>query len=289
MWSRGLLFSGTLLYSSLSIADMCEASVLSLEPITSVNTYDVFATSTYPLRQQFNVRTAISEGCDVIVVLDLENERAALTNAHRAEMRFDWYSTQGQIQSNKWILQLDSDNTDAIVEFRFVGGQWLEAGVYKNRLRASLFQANSSMEMDQLTLNVDAAVLPSARIQFYGLSQRHYNLDLGSLKSNKIIDYDPRLWVESTAPYALSVDSLYDGKLRHQSQNPKWDLAYQMLIANEAISFDGTQRRWSRSHSTDGTPLSIQIIVGDTKRKAGGKYSDTVHIYIAPSLSLAPQ
>ncbi|MDD1781924.1 hypothetical protein LRP49_12140 [Enterovibrio sp. ZSDZ35] len=289
MWNRLLLLTWGLLFSAQVTADMCEASVLSLEPTTSSNIYDVFATGSYPLRQQFKVRASISEGCKTVVVLDLEDDLSALSNAQRAEMRFEWYSAQGQLQANKWLIHLDSENSEAMFEFRFVGGQWLDAGTYINVLRASLFKENSAMEMDQMTLNVEASVLPSARIQFYGLSQRHYNLDLGSLNSNKIINHAPRLWVESTAPYALSVDSQYDGKLRHQSQNSKWDLDYQMLIANEPIPLDGTERRWTRNHSTDGTPLPIQIIIGDTDRKAGGQYSDTLHIYIAPSLSLAPQ
>ncbi|KXF81114.1 hypothetical protein [Enterovibrio coralii] len=288
MQIRKLAFFWLMLCYSGVVNAACEASVVSLEPTNSAANYDVFATGNYPLRQQFKVRTSVSEGCKVVVVLDLENDVSALTNATRESMRFDWYAAEGYLQADKWLLELDSENTEAEFEFRFIGGQWLEAGTYKNRLRASLFKENSAMEMDQMTLNVEVSVLPSARIQFYGLSQRHFNLDLGSLKSNKIINYAPRLWVESTAPYSLSVDSQFNGKLRHQSQNAMWDLDYQMLIANEAIPLDGTQRRWTRSHSTAGTPLPIQIIIGDTERKAGGKYSDTVHISIAPSLSMAP-
>ncbi|MDD1794552.1 hypothetical protein L4D06_03285 [Enterovibrio makurazakiensis] len=288
MWINSLPALFMTFFSATALADSCSASLLNLKPMLSANTYDVFSSSSFPLIKQYHLQSDIPEGCVVEVVIEVDEGTTWLKSSKNAEMRFEYFAETGNLIAGKWRMQLDANMAEAIFELRYPDAQWLEAGKYRGLLKATLFPINSIMELDQITLPIASNVLPSARIQFYGLTQRHYNLDLGSLKTNKIINYAPRLWVESTAPYSLSAESQFKGKLRHQSQNAKWDLDYTMRIANEQIALDDSNNEWKSSYSTDGTPLPIQIIIGNTERKAGGRYTDTVHIHIEPDLSYMP-
>ncbi|PMN91611.1 hypothetical protein [Enterovibrio norvegicus] len=288
MWIKTMPAYLLALYLPASVAEECNASILTLKPVLSANTYDVFSSASYPLKSQYELSTSIPEDCSVDVVIEVDDGASALKNHNLAEMRFEYYAQTGRLEAGKWRFTLDSQQQNIVFELRFPNAQWLEAAEYSGMLKAILYQENSVMEQDQSELRIATKVVPSARIQFYGLTQRHYNLDLGSLKTNKIINYAPRLWVESTAPYTLSAESQFNGKLRHQSQNPKWDLDYMMRIASEQIALDGGNSEWRSNVSTEGTPLPIQIIIGNTERKAGGRYSDTVHIHVEPDLSYMP-
>ncbi|MGF1864978.1 hypothetical protein L4D15_06805 [Enterovibrio norvegicus] len=288
MWIKTMLAGMLALYLPASIAEECTASILNLKPVLSANTYDVFSSASYPLKKQYELTTSIPEGCSLDVVIQVNDGASALKSNNHGEMRFEYYAQAGRLEAGKWRITLDSHQQSTVFELRFPSAQWLEAAEYSGMLKATLYQENSVMEQDQSALRIATRVVPSARIQFYGLSQRHYNLDLGSLETNKIINYAPRLWVESTAPYTLSAVSQFNGKLRHQSQNPTWDLDYMMRIANEQIALDGGSSEWRSNVSTEGTPLPIQIIIGNTEKKAGGRYSDTIHIHVEPDLSYTP-
>ncbi|MBE1275891.1 hypothetical protein [Enterovibrio baiacu] len=288
MWIKTMPTYLLVLYLPASVAEECNASILDLKPVLSTNTYDVFSSASYPLKKQYALTTSIPEDCAVDIVIEVDDGANALRSHSLAEMRFEFYAQTGRLEAGKWRFTLNSHQHNTVFELRFPNAQWLEAAEYSGMLKATLYQENSVMEQDQSALRIATRVVPSARIQFYGLTQRHYNLDLGSLKTNKIINYAPRLWVESTAPYTLSAESQFDGKLRHQSQNPKWDLDYMMRIASEEIALDGGNSEWRSNVSTEGTPLPIQIIIGNTERKAGGRYSDTVHIHVEPDLSYMP-
>ncbi|WP_028025311.1 hypothetical protein [Enterovibrio calviensis] len=288
MWIKCLSAVVISLFSANTLAETCNASVQNLKPMLSANTYDVFSSTSYPLIKKYQLQSDIPHGCIVEVVIEVDDGAESLKSRKNAEMRFEYFAETGNLLAGKWRMKLDASMADAEFELRYPDAQWLEAGEYGGILKATLYPVNSIMELDQVTLPITANVPPSARIQFYGLTQRHYNLDLGSLKTNKIINSAPRLWVESTAPYSLSAESQFNGKLRHQSQNAKWDLDYTMRIANERIALDDSNSEWKSDYSTDGTPLPIQIIIGNTERKAGGRYSDTVHIYIEPDLSYMP-
>lgn len=288
MWIKTMPAYLLALYLPASVAEECNASILDLKPVISANTYDVFSSASYPLKKQYALTTSIPEDCAVDIVIEVDDGANALRSHSLAEMRFEFYAQKGRLEAGKWRFTLNSHQQNTVFELRFPNAQWLEAAEYSGMLKATLYQENSVMEQDQSALRIATKVVPSARIQFYGLTQRHYNLDLGSLKTNKIINYAPRLWVESTAPYTLSAESQFDGKLRHQSQNPKWDLDYMMRIASEQIALDGGNSEWRSNVSTEGTPLPIQIIIGNTERKAGGRYSDTVHIHVKPDLSYMP-
>ncbi|MGF1705191.1 hypothetical protein [Enterovibrio baiacu] len=288
MWIKTMPVYLLALYLPASVAEECDASILDLKPVLSANTYDVFSSASYPLKKQYALTTSIPEDCAVDIVIEVDDGANALRSHSLAEMRFEFYAQTGRLEAGKWRFTLNSHQQNTVFELRFPNAQWLEAAEYSGMLKATLYQENSVMEQDQSALRIATKVVPSARIQFYGLTQRHYNLDLGSLKTNKIINYAPRLWVESTAPYTLSAESQFDGKLRHQSQNPKWDLDYMMRIASEEIALDGGNSEWRSNVSTEGTPLPIQIIIGNTERKAGGRYSDTVHIHVEPDLSYMP-
>lgn len=301
MWSNQIISIGLVFIASMSatsFANMsmsssktCVADLISLDSISVQSTYDVFAQSTSPLIQTYQVRSDITgENCSMVVELDMDDGARVLRGATQQELRFDWYGGNGYQKSGRWYITLTTQEPNAQFQLRFPSAQWAYAGRFRGQISATFLAdtLNASGQDKALFLDAEVEVLPSAKIQFYGLSQRHYDLDLGELTSHKVIQSGPNLWVQSTGEYAIAVESENRGNLRHESYDAQWDVAYQLLIENQSVPLATANMQWRSNKSTQGQVLPLAFVVGDVSQRPSGNYSDILHITIEPRLSQLP-
>ncbi|MEZ8477186.1 hypothetical protein AB6C97_04030, partial [Vibrio splendidus] len=120
------------------------------------------------------------------------------------------------------------------------------------------------------------------------LTQQHYDLDLGTLYSNKVIRSAPNLWVQSNTAYTIVLESSHQGMLRHESNEAKWDIPYQLSLDNDRVNLEQLDARIQRLSATIGQPIPLSFVIGEAENKPGGQYDDTLQISIEPQLSQQP-
>ncbi len=269
----------------------CQFDLLSIEPLSAKSTYDVFFSGGVALVQNYQVRADITgDGCEIEVELEINQGEKALRNSNSNEMTLEWSGDTGYEKAGRWYVPLSEINKTARFQIRYPASQWLTAGQFTGQLQASFseLQLNLSQLDQQLNYDVSVAVLPSAKIQFYGLSQRHYDLDIGDLTKNNTLQSGPKLWVQSTGGYSVIIESVNRGHLRHQSDDSQWDIAYQLTLENQTINLNQSVDQWVSQHSTSGRPLPMTFMVGETENRPSGRYHDTVNIFVQPELTQHP-
>lgn len=285
-----LLCSIGLLLTNISVSmAACEYGPLHLEPVGGQNRYDPFAPGPFSLISVFRVRSEIvGEFCEIQVTLDMDTGETALKGPESQRLRFDWVGSHGYRQANSWKVTLNEQSSEALIKLRYESGQWLPAGNYQAQLNASL--ANADFKSDYMvppdTLNVRVWVPPVSKVQFYGLSQQHYDLDMGVLNTNKVINSLPKLWIQSNSAYQIVLTSQHQGRLRHQSDDTRWDIPYDMLFNNRTVDLQKLKTVLPFLSASSGHSVPLQLTIGDTRNKPAGKYQDTLYISIEPHLSL---
>ncbi|MBM6549901.1 hypothetical protein [Marinomonas ostreistagni] len=293
MWNKALstgLISLALI-PHVSSALACDVSTLSLQPIMTQSSYDVFNNSRYAATYSYRVAAnLVGEDCALEVILQLEDTSRSLKSVQREALDFEWYSQTGNAVANQWRLTLTDEQPSATVQLRFPGKQWLNAGIYEGELELLLPQAADypMIDISPSSVPVYMSVPAAAKIHYYGASQHHYDLALGELYSNKVIHSAPNLWVQSNAPYTITLSSAHQGMLRHESNNPKWDIPYQITIDQDAVDLKQIEAYIDRNASTFGQALPMNFTIGNTIEKPGGQYEDTLEISIEPHLSQRP-
>ncbi len=290
-----------LLYSAmlLSIAtarsvNACEAKLQSIDLISSnARAYDVFSSEAYGLTQQYEVKTLFSpdsnpENCMFYVKVSTFDLSKRMTSLQNQSLTFEPFpqSAFSGVQHNYWYGQITPLNTKFRFQLRFPGKQFAPKGDYSALLEAQLMQNKSLINvLDEINQTATIKIDSAAKISFYGLADNLYKLNLGELTTGKVIDLSPNLYVKSTSGYSLSFDSTNKGHLRHQNQLAKWDINYQLTLNNIDIDLTQSSAQFYSSHSTsyNGDRMPLKIIVGNTEKKPGGRYTDEVHIYVTPS------
>lgn len=283
--------NGTTMTHSSGANEACAASLISLDPVSAQSTYDVFSTATSPLVKGYQVRADVmGQNCSIVVEIDVDDGSTVLRGSSQQALRFEWAGGNGYQKGGRWYVTLTDATPNVQFQLRFPSEQWATAGQFNGQMTASIQPNNSNepISEEEVFLEAEVDVLPSAKIQFYGLSQRHYDLDLGKLDSHKVIQSAPNLWVQSTGEYAISIESENRGYLRHESLNTQWNVAYDFLINNQEISLVNTSKQWRSSHATQGKALPMAFVIGDISQRPGGDYSDILHITIEPELSQTP-
>lgn len=290
MWIRYLLLSSSLLTTLPSWAS-CEASPVSLDVISQQKNYDILASGSYTLSNTYLVSTQFNgSGCELVVSLETDNGRKSLNKDGHQELAFEWYSNRGIEKANQWHITLNDDNPAVNVQIRYPSLQWLSAGRYQTEIEARVLSGNvnnmPSLASKRLSLEVD--VMPVTKIQFYGLTQSHYDLDMGTLYANKVIQSAPKLWVQANTGYTVTIESSNQGNLRHQSGDPNWDILYALFFNDKHIDLHQSQADIHHHTPTSGSSIPLHFTIGETVNKPGGKYNDTLQISISPQLSQSP-
>ncbi|KHT40285.1 hypothetical protein [Vibrio sinaloensis] len=278
----------TALFSSvptLAVAS-CQIDAFTLEPLSEKNQYNTLSTSPYTLSNSYKLAAnVIGSDCSITVAVELEQGGQSLVKETNEALRFDWFGN-GHRVGNRWLVTLSDEQPFETFQLRYPSLQWTSAGMYQAQLEASAVVEHShttSVAMFK-TLPIFVEVLPIAKVQFYGLTQHHFNLDLGELTSHKIINSAPKLWVQTNTGFAISVSSRHHGVLRHETDDSRWDIEYKMLIDQKTIDLKQANASFSEPNPKSGMPMDIQFEVGDTNNKPGGRYTDTVEISIEPAL-----
>lgn len=269
----------------------CDVNAISIRPESTQSTYDVFNSSNYASVNTYRIQADISgEACMLKVMLQLEDASRSLKNRLQEKLAFEWYGQIGSAVANQWHLTLTENQPTATIQMRFPSKQWLTAGAFTGVLEMSLPTSadNTLGDARYSSLPIVVNVPPVAKIHYYGSSQRHYDLVLGELYSNKVINTAPNLWVQSNSGYTIVLSSKHRGALRHKSNNPAWDIPYQMTLDHNTVDLTQIEAYINRNASTFGQPLPMTFVIGDTKEKPGGQYEDTLEISIEPHLSQQP-
>lgn len=272
----------------------CEAKIQSLQLQQSGNNnYDVFSSNAYALTQQYEVKVLFTnvvetELCQYYLIVSPFNHNQNLTSVKNESLTFEAISqsSTGGVKNNSWYGAVSPDNNVFRFQLRFPSKQFASRGSYESLLETKLTASLSSSDIvDELQQNISAYIDSAAQISFYGISNNSYDLDLGTLTTGKVIDASPNLYIKSTTNYSLSFESKYRGKLRHENQQQKWDIDYKLVLNNAEIdlNLENKQSYTNAATTSNGVRLPLRIVVGDTEQKAGGIYSDEIHIYISPS------
>ncbi|WP_159652296.1 hypothetical protein [Vibrio atypicus] len=291
MWTKVLILSiASLSYTTFSQAN-CNVRSLNLDVISEQTNYDILAAGNYTVTNTYRVSAAF-EGteCQAKISIDLDEGELSLKGHNGNELQFDWHGGSGYQQANQWQITLNEEQPSATFQMRYPSLQWLDAGHYSGNLEATIVGGNlaSLTSIPSKSTSIDIKVLPVAKIQFYGLAQSHYDLDMGSLYSNKQIHSAPKLWVKTNTGYSVTIESANQGMLRHQSDDSKWDIDYEMLFNQTRVDLNQANATIQRHTPTSGHPIPLKFAIGNTENKPGGTYSDTLQISIEPRLSQQP-
>ena len=272
----------------------CEAKLQSINLINSnARVYDVFSTEAFALTQQYEVKTAFSpesnpQECAFYVAVSTYDKTLQMVSLNNQALIFEPYpqsSTSGG-QHNYWYGQVTPIKDTFRFQLRFPGKQFAPQGHYDALLEAKILPSLLGTNvMDEITQVVSTNIDSAVKISFYGLADNNYHLNLGELTTGKVVDLSPNLLVKSTSGYSLSFDSVNNGHLRHNKQSPQWDIAYQLTLNSNEIDLSNKSTQFYSGHSTglNGDRMPLKIVVGNTEKKPGGKYTDEVHIYITPN------
>ncbi|MEL0610313.1 hypothetical protein [Vibrio echinoideorum] len=293
MWNKQVLW-GTLSLIAIShvpSAFGCEASALTIQPTSSQTQYDVFSAGTFATINTYRIEAnIIGDPCKLSLVLQLNDTSRSLKGSNQDKLNFEWSGFVGMPVANQWHLSLTDSQPSATIQMRFPSKQWLESGTYRGLLEVSpsYTSDNKQIEISPSSLPIAVNVPPAAKIHFYGLTQQHYDLDLGTLYSNKVVRSAPNLWVQSNTAYTIVLESSHQGKLRHESNDTKWDIPYQLALDSDRVNLAQLDARVQRLAATIGQPIPLSFIIGETENKPGGQYDDTLQISIEPRLSQQP-
>ncbi len=285
----GSLFLITINHVPLALA--CEASALTIKPVSSKSQYDVFSSGTFATINTYRIDAVIiGEPCKLSLILQLNDTSRSLKGSKEDQLKFEWSGQVGMQIANQWHFSLTDSQPSATIQMRFPSKQWLESGTYRGLLEVSPSYTSDSkqIEISPSSLPVSVDVPPAAKIHFYGLTQQHYDLDLGTLYSNKVIRSVPNLWVQSNTAYTIVLESSHQGMLRHESNEAKWDIPYELSLDSDRINLELLDTRVQRLSATVGQPIPLSFVIGDTENKPGGQYEDTLQISIEPRLSQQP-
>ena len=273
-----------LLYSTFAFSD-CEIQKLSLEAISEQIRYNIASSSQFSVSNSYRVKADFSgQECLATVSIALDNGEKSLLSNNNDQLDFEWHGN-GQLVGNQWKVQLTDQQPSKTFQLRYPSLQWKPAGTYQGKLEVALIGSHSSHSLPPKSIPITMNVLPIAKIQFYGIAQNHYNLDLGELSSYKLVNSAPKLWVQTNSGYSIAVSSDNQGKLRHQTEESRWDIDYSMNIDQHRLDLRQTVSEISRNEPTQGSPMNIQFEIGDTNNKPGGRYKDTIQISIEPTLT----
>ena len=293
MWNKQVLCGALFLIAINHVpsALACEASALTIHPVSSKSQYDVFSAGTFATINTYRIDAIIiGAPCKLDLILQLNDTSRALKGANQAKLDFEWSGQIGMSVANQWYLSLTDSQPSTTIQMRFPSKQWLASGTYRGLLEVSPSYTSDSkqIEISPSSLPVSVNVPPAAKIHFYGLTQQHYDLDLGTLYSNKVIRSAPNLWVQSNTAYTIVLESSHQGMLRHESNETKWDIPYQLSLENDRVNLEQLDARVQRLSATIGQPIPLIFVIGETENKPGGQYEDTLQISIEPQLSQQP-
>ncbi|OQQ06912.1 hypothetical protein BK411_14545 [Vibrio splendidus] len=275
----------------LPYAFACEANALTIQPVSSKSQYDVFSAGTFATINTYRIdANIIGEPCELSLILQLNDTSRSLKGSNQDKLNFEWSGQIGMPVANQWHLSITDSHPSATIQMRFPSKQWLASGTYRGLLEVSPSYTSDSkqVEISPSSIPVSVNVPPAAKIHFYGLTQQHYDLDLGTLYSNKVIRSAPNLWVQSNTAYTIVFESSHQGMLRHESNETKWDIPYQLSLDSDRINLEQLDARIQRLSATIGQPIPLNFVIGETENKPGGKYDDILQISIEPRLSQQP-
>jgi hypothetical protein len=134
----------------------------------------------------------------------------------------------------------------------------------------------------QIVLGIQVA--PSARLGLAGAFTMHGGqpvVELGDLKEGPV-NLPLDLKVDSTRRYDISFQSQEGGHLRLQGTD--WTIPYNLTLGGTLVSLAGGSGEYESSgpQQLQHDSLPLGFIIGDTRTRRAGTYSDVLSITVAP-------
>jgi hypothetical protein len=134
----------------------------------------------------------------------------------------------------------------------------------------------------QIVLGIQ--VVPSARLGLAGAFRMQGGqpvIDLGDLKEGPV-DLPLDLKVDSTRRYDVSFQSQEGGHLRMPGTD--WKIAYSVTLGGTLVSLSGGSGEYESSgpKQLQHDSLPLGFVIGDTRTRRAGTYSDVLSITVAP-------
>ncbi|NMH60466.1 hypothetical protein [Alteromonas ponticola] len=294
MWNRKTFAGLTLIMGftfGCSKTYACEIANLMVSPITSSPVYDIQQGGVYPLIAEFQVSANITgDECTFRILTHVDDGVDFLSSITAKRLNFEWHAATGSERIGGWLGTLTTAQPSMVLRMRFSADQWVPATQYRGDISVFVVDATLARNLDipHASYDLFVDVIPATQIQFYGISQQRYELNIGRLHSGKVISQIPRLYVKSNAGYTVSFASEHFGRLRHESNDAQWDIDYRLTANEHYLDLTQTKALLRSAQFTSSHLIPLHITIGDTSERIGGTYSDSLQISISPSLSTIP-
>ena len=236
-----------------------------------------------------------TENCDFVTDFNLSGEPFGLTGPQgdrAAYVLFDQFShfdatpltgdTRKSVIRRQVTLRPGQQQI-VIVQFAVVRTDLQHDGTFS---QPAVIEADRSdgteLAGKQIVLGVQ--VVPSARLGLAGAFTMHGGqpvVDLGDLQEGPV-NLPLDLKVDSTRRYDVSFESQEGGRLRLQGTD--WTIPYSVTLAGTLVKLGGGSGEYQSSgpQQLQHDSLPLGFVIGDTRTRRAGTYSDVLSITIAP-------
>lgn len=282
-------------FNSLAGVDGCRLRIESGSTNWLIPGFDLFDTT--PAQATFSI-VYTNDGpqpCDFVTNFSLAGEPYGLIgpDGDRATyVLFDTFSTfdatpfTGETRASpirRKVTLAHGQQQIVIVRFGVNRGDLQHDGTFSQTVQIEADRSDG-VQLAGKQIVVGIQVVPSARLGLAGAFTMRGGqpvVDLGELKQGPVsLPLD--LKVDSTRRYDVSFQSLGDGHLRLEGTD--WSIPYSVTLDGTLVSLAGG----SGSYASAGPQrlrrdsLPIGFVIGDTRTRRAGVYSDVLSITVAP-------
>jgi len=126
MWTKQILWGSLFLIAinHISSALACEASALTIQPVSSKSQYDVFSSGAFATINTYRIEAnIIGEPCNLSLILQLSDTSRSLKGTNQDKLNFEWSGQIGMPVANQWYLSLTDSQPSVTVQMRFPSKQ----------------------------------------------------------------------------------------------------------------------------------------------------------------------
>ena len=300
-----ILVMGTLVFGTVSIS-FPKQSIQWRTPMGEV--YSPYERKGYYHKAMVDIGVPIELRGDYYIGIQLNSQNNRQLTHTMGTDTLDYFVSR-QVNSNEYILDFPLISTPKnTIELSFTGnnlpvqqiplfiwidpGQSVVPGTYKDHLILNVYEGPFSIEKQALQVasgTVEFSVDVSDRIEVALGNEQFESLTDLQVIFDEVISgatqyYD--VFVQSSQPYQLWIQSQNKGVLRHEIASIKTSIAFDIYLDQQPIQLDENGQYEIKMNPTNGsqnTRHKIKLILKDTTRAFKGQYSDIISIYATPN------
>lgn len=281
--------------NTLSGVDGCKLQIDPGPTSWLIQGFDVFDSA--PAQATFDItyRNDGTANCAFVTDFSLSGEPFGLTEPHgdRATYalvdqfsHFDVTPLTGETRKSvirRQVTLTPGQQQIVVIQFAVVRDDLQHDGTYS---QPAVIEADRSdgteLAGKQVVLGIQ--VTPSARLGLAGAFTMHGGqpvVDLGDLKEGPV-NLPLDLKIDSTRRYDISFQSQEGGRLR--LPGTEWTIPYNLTLDGTLVSLAGGSGEYASSgpQRLQHSSLPLGFVIGDTRTRRAGTYSDVLSITVAP-------